>query len=59
MLARKRGAHYIETKIVPDKKGGSRTLPALLIVLCGGFPQKFVSDLESAHLSGSTHFGGS
>ena len=47
----------IETTIVPDKKGGFGTLPTLLIVLCGGFPQKFVSDLESPHLSDSTHFG--
>ena len=43
---------------MPDKNGGFGTLPILLIVLCGGFPRKFVSDLESAHLSGSTLFGG-
>ena len=49
----------IETTIVPDKKGGFGTLPALLTVLCGGFPRNFVSDLESAHLSGRTHFRGS
>ena len=49
----------IETTIVPDKKGGSGTLPNLLIVLCGGFPPNFVSDLETAQLSDSTHFGGS
>eukprot|EP01044_Picomonas_judraskeda_P009274 COSAG03_NODE_1121_length_4775_cov_3.041702_2_plen_101_part_00 len=49
----------IETTIEPDKKGGFGVLPLPLIVLCGGNPQKFVRDLESAHLSGSTHFWGS
>ena len=49
----------IETTIERDKMGGSVSLPLPLIVLCGGFPRKFVSDLESAHLSDSTHFGGS
>eukprot|EP01043_Picozoa_sp_COSAG02_P090758 COSAG02_NODE_27568_length_606_cov_2.370809_2_plen_94_part_01 len=42
----------IETTIEPDKRGGFGTLPLPLIVLCGGFPRNFVSDLESAHLSG-------
>ncbi len=50
---------YIETTIEPDKKGFFGTLPLPLIVLCGGFPRNFVSDLESAHLSGSAHFRGS
>ena len=49
---------HIETTIERDKKGGSVSLPLLLTVLCGGFPQKFVSDLESAQLSDTTHFGG-
>ena len=49
----------IETTIEPDKKGGFGVLPLPLIVLCGGNPQKFVRDLESAHLSDSTHFWGS
>jgi hypothetical protein len=48
----------IETTIEPDNKGGFGTLPLPLIVLCGGFPRNFVSDLESAHLSGSAHFEG-
>ena len=49
----------IETTIVPDKNGGFETLPIPLVVLCGGFPRNFVSDLETAQLSDSTHFGGS
>ena len=52
-------AYNIETTIEPDKKGGFGVLPLPLIVLCGGNPQKFVRDLESAHLSDSTHFWGS
>ena len=50
-------SHNIETTIVPDKNGGFGTLPIPLIVLCGGFPRNFVSDLETAQLSDSTHFG--
>ena len=53
------GLYIIETTIERDKMGGSVSLPLSLTVLCGGFPRKFVSDLESAHLSGSTLFGGS
>ena len=52
-------AQTTETTIERDKKGGFGVLPLPLIVPCGGFPRKFVSDLEPAHLSGSTHFGGS
>ena len=48
----------IETTIERDKKGGSVSLLLPLIVLCGGFPPNFVSDLETAQLSDSTHFGG-
>ena len=49
----------IETTIERDKKGGSVSLPLSLIVLFGGLPPNFVSDLETAQLSDSTHFGGS
>lgn len=51
--------HSIETTIERDKKGGFVVLPLPLTVLCGGFPRNFVSDLETARLSGSTHFEGS
>ena len=58
-VATRNRSFCIETTIERDKMGGSVSLPLSLIVLYGGFPQKFVSDLESAHLSDSTHFGGS
>ena len=45
----------MEAMGAPMAKGGFGTLPTPLIVLCGGFPQNFVSDLESAHLSDTTH----
>ena len=50
-FSRNPATHLIETTIERDKMGGSVSLPLSLIVLYGGFPQKFVSDLESARLA--------